>query len=138
MAAWSANITSDPAILGGKPVVRGTRLAVDFVLSLFASGWTQEQVLENYPSLTAEASKAVFAYAADVLHEEVTRPPALLRREAVPAQRECRGRQRAKTSRRAPRVVDQSEVLIIERPSDAKSAGRAGRQRSRSIRRDET
>lgn len=79
MAAWSANITSDPAILGGKPVVRGTRLAVDFVLSLFASGWTQEQVLENYPSLTAEASKAVFAYAADVLHEEVilpTRSPA--------------------------------------------------------------
>ncbi len=79
MAAWSAHITSDPAILGGKPVVRGTRLAVDFVLSLFASGWTQEQVLENYPSLTAEASKAVFAYAADVLHEEVilpTRSPA--------------------------------------------------------------
>lgn len=59
MAAWSEHIASDPEILGGKPVVRGTRLAVDFVLSLFASGWAREQVLENYPSLTAESLKAV-------------------------------------------------------------------------------
>lgn len=74
MTALSAHITSDPEILGGKPVVRGTRLAVDFVLGLFAAGWTREQVLENYPSLTADALKAVFAYAADVLHEEVILP----------------------------------------------------------------
>lgn len=74
MAAWSTHITSNPEILGGKPVVRGTRLAVDFVLGLFASGWTQGQVLENYPSLTADSLKAVFAYAAEVLHEEVILP----------------------------------------------------------------
>lgn len=60
-ADWSDHVTSDPEILGGKPVVRGTRLAVDFVLGLFASGWTQQQVLENYPSLTPEALQAVFA-----------------------------------------------------------------------------
>jgi uncharacterized protein (DUF433 family) len=79
MNAWSTHITSDPEILGGKPVVRGTRLAVDFVIGLFASGWTREHVLENYPSLTPDALKAVFAYAAEVLHEEVIlpiRPPA--------------------------------------------------------------
>ena len=67
---WAAHITSDPQVLAGKPVVRGTRLAIDFILGLFASGWTQDQVLENYPSLTPESLKAVFAYAADVLHEQ--------------------------------------------------------------------
>ncbi len=62
MAAWSAHITSDPEILHGKPVVRGTRLAVDFLLGLLASGWTPEQVLENYPALSAESLGAVLAY----------------------------------------------------------------------------
>jgi uncharacterized protein (DUF433 family) len=46
-ARWADPISADPAVLGGKPVVRGTRLAVDFILGLFASGWTHEQVLEN-------------------------------------------------------------------------------------------
>ncbi|HME71851.1 MAG TPA: DUF433 domain-containing protein [Myxococcota bacterium] len=67
-------VASDPQVLGGKPVVRATRLAVDFILQLFAQGWTQEQVLANYPALTPEALRAVFAYAADVLHEEVVLP----------------------------------------------------------------
>jgi len=67
-------IQSDPDVMTGKPVVRGTRLAIDFILGLFASGWTQDQVLENYPSLTPEALKAVFGYAADVLHEQVLFP----------------------------------------------------------------
>lgn len=71
---WTDHITSDPRILGGKPVVRGTRLAIDFILGLFAAGWTQDQVLENYPSLNPDALRAVFAYAADVLHEEVVFP----------------------------------------------------------------
>lgn len=71
---WSDHIASDPQVLAGKPVVRGTRLAVDFILGLFASGWTQDRVLQNYPSLTPEALKAVFAYAADALHEDVIIP----------------------------------------------------------------
>lgn len=74
MNEWSDHIASDPEVLRGKPVVRGTRLAVDFILSLFASGWTQDEVLANYPSLTPESLKAVFAYAAEVLHEEVVLP----------------------------------------------------------------
>lgn len=73
-ARWAEYITSDPAILGGKPVVRGTRLAVDFLLGLFASGWTHGQVLENYPALSPESLQAVFAYASDVLHEEIVVP----------------------------------------------------------------
>lgn len=67
---WHDYIHSDPKIAVGKPVVRGTRLAVDFLLELFANGWTQEQVLEEYPQLTPEALRAVFAFAADVLHED--------------------------------------------------------------------
>jgi len=50
--------------------VRGTRLSVELILELLASGWTQAQVLESYPSLTPDALRAVFAYAADVLKEE--------------------------------------------------------------------
>lgn len=47
---WKKYIHSDPEILMGKPVVKGTRLAVDFLVGLFAAGWTEQQVLENYPS----------------------------------------------------------------------------------------
>lgn len=67
---WREHIQSDPAILGGKPAVRGTRLAVDFLLGLLAEGWSQEQMLENYPQLTPEALRAVFAYASEALHDE--------------------------------------------------------------------
>jgi uncharacterized protein (DUF433 family) len=67
---WQEYIHSDPKILAGKPVVKGTRLAVDFILGLFAAGWTMEQVLESYPTLTAEALQAIFAYAAECMREE--------------------------------------------------------------------
>jgi len=64
---WQERIHSDPEILLGKPVVKGTRLSVDFILSLFAAGWTEEQVLENYPHLTREDLRAVFAFAAECM-----------------------------------------------------------------------
>lgn len=64
---WRKYIVTDPDVAAGKPVIRGTRLAVDFVLRLFAAGWREEQVLTNYPTLTPEAIRAVFGYAAEVL-----------------------------------------------------------------------
>jgi uncharacterized protein (DUF433 family) len=67
---WREYIHSDPDVLTGKPVVRGTRLAVNFLLELFASGWTAAQVLESYPQLTPEALRAIFAFAAEAMHEE--------------------------------------------------------------------
>ena len=67
-------IVRDPDVLCGKPTVRGTRLSVAFLLGLFADGWTHEQVLDNYPALTPEALRAVFAYAADVLGRESSAP----------------------------------------------------------------
>lgn len=63
-------IVSDPEILGGKPCVRGTRLSVEFLLELAASGATQDQILAQYPQLTSEGLAAAFRYAADVLKGE--------------------------------------------------------------------
>jgi uncharacterized protein (DUF433 family) len=71
---WREHIHSDPEILTGKPVVRGTRLAADFVLELFASGWTHERVLESYPQLTPEALRAVLAFAAEAAANPVLIP----------------------------------------------------------------
>jgi uncharacterized protein (DUF433 family) len=62
---WRQFIHSDKAVLASKPVVKGTRMAVDFILSLFAAGWIEQQVLANYPTLTADALRAVFAFAAE-------------------------------------------------------------------------
>jgi len=63
-------ITSHPAVLGGKPVIKGTRIAVSFILKLLSSGWTMDQILENYPHLTREGVLAALEYAADVLEGE--------------------------------------------------------------------
>lgn len=67
---WREYIHSDPEVLLGKPVVKGTRLSVEFILGLFASGWTGQQVLENYPTLTTQNLRAVFAFATDCMREE--------------------------------------------------------------------
>jgi len=70
MLDWHEYIHTDPKILVGKPVIKGTRLSVDFVLRLLANGWTREQVFENYPRLTPEALQACFSFAAECLEEE--------------------------------------------------------------------
>lgn len=67
---WREHIHSDPQILTGKPVIKKTRLAVDFILELFANGWSMQQVLESYPTLTPQALQAVFAFAAECMREE--------------------------------------------------------------------
>lgn len=67
---WHDHIHVDPAILAGKPVVKGTRMGVEFLLRLFAVGWTEEAVLESYPHLTRENLRAVFALAAEIVGEE--------------------------------------------------------------------
>lgn len=67
---WREHIHADPQVLAGKPVVKGTRLSVEFLLGLLGSGWTQEQILSNYPSLKPEALQAIFAFAAESLQDE--------------------------------------------------------------------
>jgi len=73
---WRDYIISDPQILVGKPTLKGTRISVDLVLRLFGAGWTQEQVLENYPNLTPEMLRAAFAYAAEMIENETVKPQA--------------------------------------------------------------
>ena len=61
---WHEYIHTDPKVLVGKPVLKGTRLSVDFVMRLLASGWTREQILADYPDLEAADLRAAIAYAA--------------------------------------------------------------------------
>ncbi|WP_089726359.1 DUF433 domain-containing protein [Candidatus Thiosymbion oneisti] len=72
--SWHDHIHTDPAVLAGKPIVKGTRLSVDFLLSLLAEGWSEAQILENYPQLSHEALQAVFAFTAEVMREETICP----------------------------------------------------------------
>ncbi|MDE0272203.1 MAG: DUF433 domain-containing protein [Gammaproteobacteria bacterium] len=67
---WHDHICSDPSVLVGKPVIRGTRLSVDFLLGLMAEGWTQERLLENYPQLHPQALQAMYAFAAECTRDE--------------------------------------------------------------------
>ncbi len=71
---WRPFIGVDPDIVFGKPRVTGTRLAVEFLLELFAGGWTEAEVLDSYPSLTRADLRAVFAYAASLAKERQERP----------------------------------------------------------------
>jgi uncharacterized protein (DUF433 family) len=66
---WAERIVSNPGVLLGKPTIRGTRLSVEFILERLADGWTEQQLLENYPRLTPEDLRAVFAYATESLKD---------------------------------------------------------------------
>lgn len=67
---WKDRIVTDSDVLVGKPVVKGTRLSVEFLLGLKAAGWSDEQILENYPQLTANDLQAVFAFAGALIKDE--------------------------------------------------------------------
>jgi len=60
--AYQERIVIDPQILVGKPIVRGTRIAVEFVIELLANGWSHEDILRNYPRLTLEDILACLGY----------------------------------------------------------------------------
>lgn len=63
-------IVLDPKILVGKPVIRGTRIAVEFVMELLGEGWSEEAILRNYPGLEGEDIRACLRYAGSVLRDE--------------------------------------------------------------------
>ncbi|MCC5614400.1 DUF433 domain-containing protein [Nostoc sp. CHAB 5836] len=67
---WRHYIHSDQKILLGKPTLKGTRLSVEFILGLFANGWTVQQILDNYPTLTPQAVQAVFVFVAECIRDE--------------------------------------------------------------------
>ncbi len=63
-------IEINPKKMGGKPVIKGTRIPVYFILELLANGWSFEDILENYPQLTKEDILAAIKYASMILKEE--------------------------------------------------------------------
>lgn len=67
-------IQSNPAILMGKPVIVGTRITVESILTKLAAGETHEQLLAAHPRLTKEAIQAALAFAADALRADVVYP----------------------------------------------------------------
>lgn len=72
--ALLARITTNPEIFGGKPIIRGHRLAVEHVLGMLAAGDTTETVLKGYAWLEAEDIRACLAYARRVVGHERVEP----------------------------------------------------------------
>ena len=67
---WHGRIITTPDTLFGRPRIAGTRIGVDFVLDLMASGWTEARILDDYPHLKVDDLQAVFAFVRDCMKEE--------------------------------------------------------------------
>jgi uncharacterized protein (DUF433 family) len=76
MTAEPSRVTLDPEVLAGKPVIRGTRLSVEFVIGLMADGWSEADILASYPGITHDDVIACLAYARDTLSSEKVFPSA--------------------------------------------------------------
>ncbi|MBI4252579.1 DUF433 domain-containing protein [Candidatus Uhrbacteria bacterium] len=64
------HITCDPSILGGKPVIRGTRISVEFILELLHSGMALNDILKEYPHLKRRDLEAAIAFARHAVSRE--------------------------------------------------------------------
>jgi uncharacterized protein (DUF433 family) len=71
---WRDYIDSDPAVLAGKPVVRGTRIAVDLILEKLGAGETPAQILLAHPRLSQEAIYAALLFAAEAMRADFVYP----------------------------------------------------------------
>lgn len=67
---WEDHIVSDPEVLTGKPVIRGTRVGVDLLLDLLERGYTREEILGQYPDLAQDDIQACLGYAKELLRSE--------------------------------------------------------------------
>jgi uncharacterized protein (DUF433 family) len=74
MMNWQDRIIIDPDILVGKAVIKGTRLAVEFIIDLLAQGWSEDEILRNYPGLTKDDIRAYLSYASEILRAEKIYP----------------------------------------------------------------
>ncbi|WP_345269908.1 DUF433 domain-containing protein [Nibrella viscosa] len=68
---WRDHIHSDPDVLLGKPIIKGTRISVELILELYGQGWTEQMILESYPRLTQDSLRAVFNYLSECLRQEL-------------------------------------------------------------------
>ncbi|HLX11300.1 MAG TPA: DUF433 domain-containing protein [Bacteroidota bacterium] len=72
---YKDRIIANPAIMLGKPIIKGTRITVELILRKLSSGYTMEEILDQYPSITREDILATLEYASEVIsHEEMIDP----------------------------------------------------------------
>ncbi len=71
---YQNRITVDPAIMVGKPIIKGTRITVELILRLLAEGMTENEILENYPHLRTEDIRAALEYAFEAVEREKVFP----------------------------------------------------------------
>ena len=74
---WRDHITLDASVLAGKPVIRGSRLAVDFIVEPLGQGWTEADILRNYPGITHDDIAACLQYASEILQAAKVYPIAI-------------------------------------------------------------
>ena len=69
---WKERIVIDPKILVGKPIIKGTRISVEFILELLSNDWSYEKILQEYPQLKKEDILASIQYSLEILRDEKT------------------------------------------------------------------
>ena len=67
---WKDRIEVNPAVLVGKPIIKGTRISVELILDRLADGWTMEEVLASYPNVSREDVLAALSFASELFKEE--------------------------------------------------------------------
>ena len=72
---WQEYIVSDKEVLLGKPTIKGTRISVEHIVGLLAQGWTENEIIENFPRLTKESLQAVFSYIQDCINDGLLSTP---------------------------------------------------------------
>jgi uncharacterized protein (DUF433 family) len=71
---WQDRIAFDSTVLAGKPVIKGTRIAVEFIIDLLSQGWSNADIAKNYPNVSDDDVRACLAYARDTLSAERVYP----------------------------------------------------------------
>jgi uncharacterized protein (DUF433 family) len=71
---WREHIISDKEVLLGKPTIKGTRISIEHIVQLLAQGWSEQEVLENYPRLSKLSLQAVFSYLNECMHDGLLLP----------------------------------------------------------------
>lgn len=77
-------IVANPGILGGKPIVEGTRLSVEHILGLLANGMSNQEIIADYPELSEESIRAVLGYAARALRNDIVVDAVVSHRDGTP------------------------------------------------------
>ncbi len=66
---WQERIVSNEGILAGKPIIKNTRLSVEFILERLASGWSEDKIMKGYPRLKPNDFRAIYSYLNDCVKD---------------------------------------------------------------------